>query len=148
MKVEKCDPDNSKLEKNVIKFDAIKKFVVTSLGCNCPEEVFKTISLEKDSQTIANVPISCKMLIGNRLLIYIVMASNVTKPEEQLRALIETARKERDGSKYNRARIVLTAEDVNTIDPAFRVLFEAIRGDDEKIHLHLVSEKAIPEFKT
>ncbi len=132
----------------MIKFDAIKKFVVTTLGGNCPEDVFKTISLEDDTQTIANVPISCKMVIGNRLLIYIVMASNVTKPEEQLRALIETARKERDGSKYNRARIVLTADDVNKIEPDFLVLFEAIRGDDEKIHLHLVSDRAIPEFKT
>ncbi len=130
----------------MIRKDAIKSFVVNTLGCNCPEEVFRTISLEDDSQTIADVPVSCKIVIGNRLLIYIAKAGNVTKPEEQLRALVETARKERDGNKYNRARIVLTADDANTIDPDLRALFEEIRGDDEKIHLHIVSERAIPDL--
>ncbi len=132
----------------MIRYDAIKSFVANTLGCNCPEEVFETISLEDDCQTIADVPVSCRIVIGNRLLIYIAKAGNVTKPEEQLRALVETARKERDENKYNRARIVLTADDANATDPDLRVLFEEIRGDDEKMHLHIVSERAIPEFKT
>jgi hypothetical protein len=131
----------------MIKYDAIKNFVVTTLGCTCPEEVFKTISLEDDRLSIANVPITYKIVIGNRLLIYFVIARHLTNPEEQLRALVDAAKKERDGKKYNRSRIVLSADDVNTVDPQLRFLFEKIKGTDEKVHLHLVSENAIPQFK-
>jgi len=130
----------------MIRYDVIKNFVVTTLGCTCPDEVFRTISLEDDALIIGNLPISFKIIIGNRLLLYFLSAHNLTRPKEQLKAIIEAAACERDENSYNRARIVLIMNDGNTTGNEVLSLFNRLKGADEKVHLHMVSQDEIPSF--
>ncbi len=130
----------------MIRYEIIKKFVATTLGCTCPDEVFSDIALKDDPLIIDNVPVSFKIIIGNRLLLYFLSAHHLTRPDEQLKAIIEAAASERDENRYNRARIVLIMNNGNATDAELHSLFNRLKGVDEKVHLHLVPQDEIPLF--
>lgn len=130
----------------MIKQDVIKDFVVTTLCCTCQDEVFRTIALEDDVLIIDNVPISFKIIIGNRLLLYFFSVHHLTSPEEQLKAIIEAAACERDKKRYNRARIVMIMNNGNATGTEVISLFNRLKGADEKVHFHMIPKEEIPRF--
>jgi hypothetical protein len=56
----------------MIKTENIKTFVRQTLGCACPEEVFKRIDCQSDIKLNDNILLSSKINVGNKLLIYVV----------------------------------------------------------------------------
>lgn len=123
--------------------EAIKDFVQKTLGCGCPEEVFRQIESQSDVPLDDHVRAG-RINIGNRLLIYIAEIK-----EENLMTLlpflIEKGKKERDTLHFNRFRLVLATDENSTIEQQANALFETIEKD-EKIHLHTIRKNNIPSL--
>lgn len=121
--------------------NSIKEFVQKTLGCGCPEEVFKIIEYQ-DNIPCGNLIIRRKINIGNRLLVYILDLDGNTILTEVLSFLLKTGREERDKYGFNRFRLVLAVNDVEHIQKSAFDIFNRINSD-EKIHLHVIDKKSL-----
>jgi hypothetical protein len=85
-----------------------------------------------------------RLLVGDRLLIYVLPASSIDATPDTLAALARQGRAERDTRGYNRFRLVVFSNDPAAQAAAARATFEHAVGDDDKMHLHLVTSGVIP----
>lgn len=124
--------------------EQIKRFVQDTLGCGCPEEVFRSIQCRWNVRLNSFITLRGAIIIGNRLLIYIADAGTPGCTEEHLPALVAAGKRERDGTGLNRFRLVLTADDPVEVQRTAGRMFEELRGADAKLHLHVIHRKDIP----
>ncbi len=102
------------------------------LGCKCPKEVFDhyLVSL------ISCPPLRfAKLVISDRLLVYLVPGEQRTLSTPQVQNLIAEGRQERDSRGLNRFRLVLIGAQVERQAELERI---AESMDDPKVHLHLI----------
>ena len=123
--------------------DSIIQFVKQTLGCQCPDEVFSHIECEQDIQLDSNIVLNVRINVGNRLLIYIVKASDARFIKVNLSSMIKAGKKERDKQGFNRFRLVLAVDDTDSLHPDMDKLFDELKADDDKVHLHLIKKKEI-----
>lgn len=123
--------------------EKIKAFVQDTLGCGCPEEVFRRIECVSSIQ-LEGFDIRYRINVGNRLLVYIVVLDPEYSLEERMPKLLEIGLRERDRAGFNRFRLVLATDNRDTLEYA-KDLFKRIRKDD-KVHLHLLPATSIPTF--
>jgi hypothetical protein len=119
----------------------IKKFAQVTLGCGCPEEVFKIIEC-RSNIILDGIQIRDRINIGNRLLIYVVEVNRPDSVEKILKSLVIYGRKERDSAGFNRFRLVLTADDIGIFQRDAETIFRSV-NNDEKVHLHLIRKADI-----
>ena len=50
---------------------AVTRFVREVIGCNCPDEVFRHIEIQRGSSAVKACSTDCELRIGGRLLIVI-----------------------------------------------------------------------------
>lgn len=124
--------------------EAIKEFVQKTLGCGCPEEVFRQIESQADVPLDNHVRAG-RINIGNRLLIYIAEIKEEENLMTLLPFLIDKGKTERDSLQFNRFRLVLATDENSTIEQQANALFETIEKD-EKIHLHTIRKNNIPSL--
>jgi|WetSurSiteA1Bulk_404760.scaffolds.fasta_scaffold00079_21 hypothetical protein len=124
--------------------ETIKFFVQKTLGCGCPEEVFRHIEY-RTAIPLENHLLAGKINIGNRLLVYIAEIKKEEELAELLPFLVRQGKSERDKLQYNRFRLVLAAEGNSGIGQHANTLFESIEKDD-KIHLHIIRKSEIPSL--
>lgn len=112
------------------------RFVRRTLGCACPDEVFKKIEYgdadrgeESCVQTIT---------VGGRLLIHLWKVNDLATVEAKLPTVLFRGKEHRDRLGLNRIRIVLATDDVERVGSLARQLFQAWSGKDEKVHLHVL----------
>src|SRR4030042_4640318 len=122
----------------MIKTENIKTFVRQTLGCACPEEVFKRIDCQSNIKLNDNILLSIKINVGNKLLIYVVEINDQDFIRRTLPNLVEIGKKERDSSGFNRFRLVLATNKLNKIKEVADITFKTI-DRDERIHLHVIS---------
>ena len=79
----------------------IEHFVRGTLGCQCPDEVFQSISIDR-SGTADDAASCTRLLVGHRLLIYVLDAASFGVAESALADLVARGRRERDERGYNR----------------------------------------------
>ncbi|NTV53835.1 MAG: hypothetical protein HGA73_00050 [Syntrophaceae bacterium] len=120
--------------------DRIKHFVQVTLGCTCPEEVFRTVDVRRNVPLNSFIALDCVLIVGNRLLIYIADAGTEGCVEEHLPILVRRGKEERDGKVLKRFRLVLVADEPREIRQSADRLFEELRGGDEKVHLHVIKK--------
>ena len=125
----------------MINTENIKTFVQQTLGCGCPEEVFRSIDCQSNIKLTDKI-FGSKVYIGNKLLIYIMEVHNTDSLKDILPFLIDRGKKERDSLGLNRFRLVLATDTVNEIKEVAEDIFKVL-NKDEKIHLHIVSKKDI-----
>ena len=124
--------------------DMIKFFAQNTLGCGCPEEVFQHITCESNIlRDSVNIPY--KITIGNRLLIYVFAIDTPDSLKDLLPKLADIGKRERDNSGFNRFRLVLAADNHDSLRQTGEQLFNALEKD-EKIHLHILPKTSIPKF--
>ena len=121
---------------------AIERFVRGTLGCQCPDEVFRNmevgpLALPGGSGT------GRRLVIGDRLLIHVVTASE--RPELLgLEELAIAGRDERDHLGLNRFRLVIgmptAASDTSSLEQRFRRAL----GVDDRAHLHVLAADRLP----
>ena len=127
----------------MLSLEHIKLFVQNTLGCGCPEEVFKSIDVRRSVRLNNFIVLDIVIVIGNRLLIYIAEARSEGCIEEHLPVLVAAGKKERDEKGLNRFRLVLVSDRPDEVLQAAERQFEELRGDDEKVHLHVIKKNQL-----
>ena len=122
---------------------AIEHFVRATLGCQCPDEVFRSISIDHVRTANGAVPYTC-LLVGNRLLIYILDAAAVSLADGALCDLVARGCRERSDRGYNRFRLVIACDEPQSEDTAVRHVFDRAAGNDERAHLHCLPRALLP----
>jgi hypothetical protein len=124
--------------------DTIRRFVQNTLGCGCPEEVFRSIDVRRDVRLNSFVVLDSAIIIGNRLLVYVTDVSAEGCIEEHLSLLMEMGKKERDEKGLNRFRLVLMTDVPEEMRLTAGKLYNDLRGTDERVHLHVIGRKSNP----
>ena len=124
--------------------DRVKQFVQHTLGCSCPEEVFRSIDVSRNVRLNNFIALDSAIVIGNRLLVYLAEAGSAGCIEEHLPLLVAAGKKEREMKGLNRFRLALVVDDPEEVRHAAERQFEELRGGDEKIHLHVIKKKENP----
>jgi len=123
---------------------SIERFVRTTLGCKCPDEVFESIVLERVPAPDAALPCT-RLVIGNRLLIYIHETQPAKATKEAVSKLTTQGRTERDAKHYNRYRLVVASDYPTELLSAARTGFDSVAGTDQKAHLHVLATDQLPD---
>ena len=124
---------------NRIQQQAITEFARDTLGCQCSDEVFESISLERVNPADGS-PAYDRIVIGHRLLIHVVQANLGTTSADQIQALAESGLRVRDQHGYNRFRLVLVSS-TRLDEELAQTRFLAATHQDTKAHLHFVEQK-------
>jgi hypothetical protein len=122
---------------------AITEFVRNTLGCTCPEEVFKYIDCRTVVNIDENIEPAYEINIGNRLLIFAAAIDEVDSLRSAIPKLVRAGIKKRDENKFNRFRLVLlTAPEIDIAEQASEI-FSSLAADD-KVHLHVINKDDFP----
>jgi len=125
------------------RIDWIPGFVRENLGCTCPDEVFRAIELEPRFHVPGcGVPL-VRILVGERLLIYLMRDANPQAVTRDLPRIVAAGLEERDRRGYNRLRVVLDCCRPEVLMQPARRLFEALPGRDDRAHLHVLHARAV-----
>jgi hypothetical protein len=124
----------------------VKSFVQDTLGCTCPEAVFKNQEFDSGI-TINNIKHCKKLCVGERLLIYLIDIESITDLPSSISSLVNEGRRERDSRGLNRFRLVLGANDIDAVRKEARTAFESIDDLDDKLHLHVISKHALEQLQ-
>ncbi len=126
------------------RLQAVKDFVIHLLGCQCPEEAFRDIRLNRAPDALAGVPLLFEIRVGGRLLIFGVAADHLEGSAAALASLVAAGAKARDDLRYNRFRLVAVSEDA--AGTLLRQRFAELAGLDDRVHLHVVRMEDIRGF--
>ncbi len=124
----------------MIDHDSIKFFIQKTLGCECPEEVFRSIDCRSKVLLQGDAFVSTALIVGDRLLIYVVDTDYNTLDAEHVALYIAEGKKERDRKELNRFRLVI-ATDTASAKQRLKNVFQALNNEDEKVHLHVISRE-------
>lgn len=122
---------------------SIEHFVRTTLGCHCPDEVFQSIVIERAPTARDALPCT-RLVIGNRLLIYILETPSAEATAAAVSKLTTQGRTERNAKQYNRFRlIIVSAHPTQVLDDA-STSFAGVVGNDQRAHLHVLATDQLP----
>ena len=124
---------------------AVTRFVREVIGCNCPDEVFHQIEVQRGSSAIKTCSVDCELRIGGRLLI-VVTSEPVAKLSAHLPEVIGEGKRARDESKFNRFRLVVQTQNAAEEREKLLHAFEAVPGKDERTHMHVLERGGVPSF--
>ncbi|HPS59258.1 MAG TPA: hypothetical protein PK514_14220 [Spirochaetota bacterium] len=116
--------------------ESIKNFAVDVLGCGCGQSVFNSIDVAEGVRLDCGVRLSKKILIGNRLLIYIADVKECSPAD--IESVVRDGLAERDANGYNRLRLVIVAPETEGAAEAYSAAFGKLMTRDEKCHIHIV----------
>lgn len=119
--------------------EAIARFVRESLGCQCPDEIFEQIEAAYGIK-VGGIPILARIVIGNRLLIFVIELTSHSPSAPSIEKLIHAGKNERNGRGLNRFRLVIVSEDAD-FNRILVKKFDTEEANVEKIHFHIVSRK-------
>jgi len=120
----------------------VEQFVRGALGCGCPEEAFRSIVVDRE---VANRgrPFT-RLVIGKRLLVYVVEPQSGVDLETETVELVTAGRAERDACGLNRFRLVLAPAQPMHARSDLAAWFSRAVGADDRAHLHLLSAQELP----
>ena len=123
----------------------IKNFVQNVLGCTCHDKVFEQI---EDNHVLPSIsPHSRSISIGGRLLIYVwKVEDRLEELQENLLAMLEAGKKERDANGLSRFRAVLAVESPQIIASKADFYFSRFQGKDDRMHIHVISLHTLKNF--
>ncbi|MEZ5582325.1 MAG: hypothetical protein R3F37_05710 [Candidatus Competibacteraceae bacterium] len=76
--------------------EPIKRFVRDTLGCTCPDEVLASIALEQGDLRRRDRCCDIRLLVGNRLLIYLLNIDNAANAKDRLPEVLLAGKQDRD----------------------------------------------------
>ncbi len=124
---------------------AVTRFVRETMGCNCPDEVFRHIEVQRGSSAVQACSADCELRIGGRLLI-VVTSERVARLSPHLPEIITQGKRARDEHKFNRFRLVVqTPRPVEEREQIFRA-FDSVIDKDERTHVHVLAKAEVPNF--
>jgi hypothetical protein len=121
----------------------IERFVRGTLGCKCPDEVFRQIEVSPlalpDGRGTGR-----RLVVGDRLLIHIVEAPERLDEPDWLERLAAAGRDERNHRGYNRVRLVVATPTAASDPSALQERFTRALGGDDRAHLHVLAADLLP----
>ena len=123
-------------------YAAIKHFIQETLGCSCPEEVFKKIDYQKACEGISG----SKVNVGDRLLVYIITLDDKPDMQEVIESALQRGIEERDNKGLNRFRLVLVTSHPDELHSLAERAFNDSGYANEKTHLHVVNASDVERF--
>jgi hypothetical protein len=126
----------------------IERFVRDTLGCGCPDEVFRSIRVERATvpgAAIAGARPVTRLVLGDRLLVYALETDTGTLLPELVRALALAGRSERDTRRLNRFRLALATGHAGPPTAELEAAFSTVAGSDERMHMHLLEPGQLPD---
>ncbi len=124
----------------------IEKFVREELGCTCPDEVFASISLEKNPAAFSDLLKGYLLEIGGKLLVYLVETDDLALVVTNLEQVFKRGREKRDAGGFNRFRLVVSTSDLQLARQMLLQQYDALYELDEKLHLHVITPEQVPEL--
>jgi hypothetical protein len=123
---------------------SIEHFVRVNLGCNCPDEVFRSIAI--DRAPMSGPASECaRLVIGDRLLIYVLERAAESELTESVARLATAGLAERNARGLNRFRLVVATPRPVPHPEEAQARFAQVAGSDDRAHLHLVAADMLPE---
>jgi hypothetical protein len=120
----------------------VEQFVRGTLGCSCPDEVFRSMSMRR-VPSVADRPAHTELLVGSRLLIRVVEAPADPAVSGWLERLVADGQAARDRHGYNRFRLVVVVRAPGGPN-GLEARFARAATGDERAHLHLLAEAQLP----
>jgi hypothetical protein len=103
------------------------------IGCTCPEEIFDHYQVGQ--HVIKSLP-AVELIMGDRLLTWIIDGGKVADPGRTLRHLLHSGRAERDSRGLNRFRLVVVGD-----FPSWEKKWAHLAEETgPKVHLHVLPE--------
>ncbi len=124
---------------------AVIRFVREVIGCNCPDEVFRNIEVQRGSSAVKACSADCELRIGGRLLI-VVTSEPIAHLSARLAQVIAEGKRARDDRQFNRFRLVVQTENATQEREKLLHAFEAFAEKDERTHLHVFGKTEVPNF--
>jgi len=116
---------------------ALEHFVRATLGCKCPDEVFQSVAIDRaDSHT--------RLVVGKRLLIYVLEIPPGKAAGRALARLTEQGIGERNSAQLNRFRLVVASTNPALARTDAQSTFAEVAGTDDRAHLHVISTNQLP----
>jgi hydrogenase maturation factor len=123
---------------------ALKDFVKNELGCKCPDDVFKRMKVN-EKIIMGNFQIDRRIIIGNKLLLYILFNDSVDVLIKNLPYIIEYGIGDREKHGFNRLRIVILKDNIE-IQNSLTTLISKIERENQKAHVHVMSWPSNMDF--
>ena len=115
----------------------LQRFVRGTLGCKCPDDVFQSVAIDcREDHT--------RLMIGNRLLIYVVETTAEPPAGKAVSRLVEQGLADRNSQRLNRFRLVVACPEPSPDLASAKAAFAAVAGDDDRAHLHVISADQLP----
>ncbi len=121
----------------------IETFAREVLGCNCPDEVFQQIECQDRASLGRDSPLTYRINIGGRLLIYVALCPEQEILDDIIQSLLTQGRQDRDRLGFNRFRLVLATDQSDTLGPIAQEIFD-VSNPDDKLHLHVIDIGKFP----
>lgn len=121
----------------------IEHFIRATLGCQCPDEVFRSVSVDQLRSADGALGYT-RLLVGNRLLIYVLDAAAGSIADGTLADLVVRGCRERNERGCNRFRLVIACDGPASQDTAVQHAFDLAAGNDERAHLHCLPRTLLP----
>lgn len=115
----------------------LQRFVRSTLGCKCPDEVFQSISIDQCDDHM-------RLVIGNRLLIYVMKAAAGPALHKALSRLTELGLEDRNSRRLNRLRLVVVSAQPTLDLAGTKAAFAEAAGADDRAHMHLITRDQLP----
>ncbi len=132
-------------KESVPNVQAVTRFVREVIGCNCPDEVFRHIEIQRRSSAVKACSADCELRVGGRLLV-VVTSEPVARLSLHLAEVIAEGKRARDESRFNRFRLVVQTENAANEREELLRAFEAVAEKDERTHLHVLPQGDVPNF--
>ncbi len=132
-------------KESVPNVQAVTRFVREVIGCNCPDEVFRHIEIQRRSSAVKACPTDCELRIGGRLLI-VVTSEPVSRLSTHLAEIIAEGKRARDESKFNRFRLVVQTRNSDRESDELFQAFESLSHKDERTHVHVLGKTEVPNL--
>ena len=121
----------------------ITRFVRGTLGCQCPDDVFRSITVES-REPVGGSPPFTRLSVGHRLLVYLARPGPEDTLATWIAGLVRMGQAERDAAGYNRFRLVVPAVHADQHAASARRVFAETIGQDDRAHLHIVAPDDLP----
>lgn len=128
--------------------DIVKFFVREVLHCTCPDEIFDSAVIESHAEICSGTRIMKKLIIGDRLLVYIAGPSGAGWTSDFINRVLAAGIRKRDLGGLNRFRLVLVTDSIENMKGTAEKVFLNFEGRDDKTHLHVIDREAVRPLET
>ena len=123
---------------------ALASFVRATLGCGCPEEVFRDLRIRLHPRGFLGLPVEGVLEVGGRLLVVVCTPEAWRDVAQVLPTLLAAGQRIRDGAGFNRLRIVVPTARTEAVASSLGPRFSRLADADGRSFLHVVECSQVP----